>query len=212
MFNGDVVLEAPSPDGGVYVLVGDFTGHGLAAAVGTLPVSEIFFRLASEQASVADFACEMNRSLVELLPGNMFCCAAIVYVDPTGQDLSLWMGGMNDVLCVSADGKRVRELPSQHMALGILSEGDFDKAAQNIRLELGERVFMYSDGVYEAENQAGEQFGSEGIKRVITRSSDDCVTRLVEAVHAFQVGDQADDLSIVEIVAGPITHQGLTSR
>ena len=42
MFNGDLVLTAPAPNGGVYVLAGDFTGHGLSAAIGSLPVTEIF--------------------------------------------------------------------------------------------------------------------------------------------------------------------------
>ena len=63
MFNGDLYLAAPSPSGGVYLLLGDFTGHGLSAAIGCLPVSSIFSTMAEKQASVGDIAREMNTRL-----------------------------------------------------------------------------------------------------------------------------------------------------
>ncbi|MCL5050453.1 MAG: fused response regulator/phosphatase, partial [Firmicutes bacterium] len=55
MFNGDVLLAAPGPLGNMYIFLGDFTGHGLSAAVGALPISQTFFRMADEGAAVDIF-------------------------------------------------------------------------------------------------------------------------------------------------------------
>ncbi len=43
VFNGDVVLAARNPAGSMYVLFGDFTGHGLTASIGAMPLAEIFY-------------------------------------------------------------------------------------------------------------------------------------------------------------------------
>jgi two-component system, HptB-dependent secretion and biofilm response regulator len=50
IFNGDVLLAARNPAGDLFVLLGDFTGHGLTAAVGAMPLAEIFYGM-TERAS-----------------------------------------------------------------------------------------------------------------------------------------------------------------
>lgn len=52
-FNGDLLLVSISPSGGLYALMADFTGHGLPAAIGALPVSQAFLDAAQQGASVA---------------------------------------------------------------------------------------------------------------------------------------------------------------
>ena len=42
IFNGDLLLATRTPSGSLYVMLGDFTGHGLPAAVGAIPVAEVF--------------------------------------------------------------------------------------------------------------------------------------------------------------------------
>lgn len=43
LFNGDLLLAAYKPSGGMHVLLGDFTGHGLPAAIGAMPLAEVFY-------------------------------------------------------------------------------------------------------------------------------------------------------------------------
>jgi len=92
MFDGDVTLSGAAPNGGVYLIVGDFTGHGLAAAMGSLPVIEVFFNLIERQASVSQIALELNTLLFELLPNNMFCCATIAHVEHSGTSFTILVG------------------------------------------------------------------------------------------------------------------------
>lgn len=205
MFNGDIILEAPSPSGGVYNLVGDFTGHGLAASIGSLPVTEVFCRLAEQQASVGLLAKEINKSLVDLLPSNMFFCAAISYLDSKGQGLSLWAGGMNDLIHIAADSK-LTLVPSEHMPLGILQEEEFDETPMLLELNKNDRIYIYTDGIIEAENEVGEQFGPERLEKVVSSSKDDTLNHIIDAVREFQ-HSQNDDISMIEIVSSALEHR-----
>src|SRR5690606_624741 len=62
-FNGDLLLSAYSPSGSLYVLMADFTGHGLPAAIGALPISQAFFDAAKSGMSIGDMAAQLNRIL-----------------------------------------------------------------------------------------------------------------------------------------------------
>ncbi|WP_086932662.1 ATP-binding SpoIIE family protein phosphatase [Agarilytica rhodophyticola] len=208
MFNGDIILEAPSPTGGIYNLVGDFTGHGLAASIGTLPVTEIFYRLSEQQVNIGLFAKEINKSLVDLLPGNMFFCCAITYLDSKGKTLSLWAGGMNDVLRVLNNAEReIIKVPSEHMPLGILKEEEFDETPLSIEVTQGERIYIYSDGINEATNEKDEEFGLERIEAIVRQDKDNCMQILIDEVHDYQSGDgQSDDISLIEITIDKPVH------
>lgn len=93
-FNGDLLLVERAPNGGFYLLLGDFSGHGLTAAMGTLPVAMIFFKMVSDNHSVGDIAYEVNSQLHKLMPGGMFFTASIIEVNKYATTMSIWMGGM----------------------------------------------------------------------------------------------------------------------
>jgi len=209
MFNGDIVLEAPSPSGGVYHIVGDFTGHGLASSIGTLPVSEIFFTNVAKHSNVAQIASEINTCLVDLLPDNMFFCASVSHLDRTGTQLTFWAGGMNDMLLVKPDGESVvvEHVESEHMPLGILTPEEFDESPCMLTLDHGVRVYIYTDGVNEAINSEGVEFGLERLEEMVRDVSEGTINALTEAVHEFSASGQTDDISILEIRTAEIIHR-----
>ena len=212
MFNGDLVLRAPSPAGGEYILIGDFTGHGLAAAVGSMPVQSIFFSATRKQTSIAEIAIECNRQLHSVLPEGMFFCAAIMHIDSDGQRLSLWSGGMADGLYVSSDGRKVTRLPGDHPPLGILPPTDFDDSLQLHDLAYGGHLYFYTDGLLEARNESNEQFGRRRLEEALCAIPAGRVPHLAALVREFQGGNsQCDDLSMVEIHCAPLTHRAKIS-
>ncbi len=214
MFNGDLVLEAPSPAGGVYNIVGDFTGHGLSASIGTLPVTDIFYALAAKQASVANIASEINSRLLGLLPSNMFFCAAITYLSPSGAELSLWSGGMNDILIAPADNSGVlKYIEAEHMPLAVLPTEEFDDSVTILSLNPGDRVYIYTDGVNEANNAQGEEFGLQRLEDIVRRGGEAVVERITDAVHAFSQGmEQSDDISLIELKSQKIEHYSIKTN
>lgn len=208
MFNGDLVLEAPSPAGGVYHITGDFTGHGLSASIGTLPVTDIFYALSAKQASVSHIASEINSRLLGLLPSNMFFCAAITYLSPSGKELSIWSGGMNDILIASGeDSQQLRYIQAEHMPLGVLPVSEFEDTPTFVELSPGDKVYIYTDGVNEANNAKNEEFGLERLEEIVKSGGDNVVVKITDAVHEFSEGvEQSDDISLIELTAQKIEH------
>lgn len=208
MFNGDMFLLARSPMGGMYCMLGDFTGHGLAAAVGALPASRVFYTMVNKGMSVADIAEEMNALLYNLLPGNMFCAATILELSESGKNLSLWLGGLPDAYLIDHDGKLLRTIESQHMALGILDNDEFERNIIHLEVSPRMRVLFATDGVIETENNDGEYYGEKRLIELITSKSGVSTDDIVESVKLFSgVGLQQDDLSIGIINCLPFPNQ-----
>ena len=78
LFNGDLLLAAFKPSGGMHVLLGDFTGHGLPAAIGAMPLAEVFYGMTAKGFSMAEILREMNAKLKRILPVGVFCCATML--------------------------------------------------------------------------------------------------------------------------------------
>lgn len=208
MFDGDMVLSAAAPNGGLYVVVGDFTGHGLAAAIGSLPATELFFGLVSRLSSVPQIASAFNTRLYEFLPMSMFCCATILYVNHEGREVTLWSGGMNDILRVKPGASSVEKVCASHMPLGILKPEEFDETPAMIQLEPGEKIYIYTDGVNEATNINDEEFGLDRLEQLVLEGGENVVEKVTAAVSNFLVGiEQQDDISIVEITGGNLIHR-----
>ncbi|WP_462174313.1 ATP-binding SpoIIE family protein phosphatase [Pseudoalteromonas xiamenensis] len=197
MFNGDMFLLAKSPMGGLYCMLGDFTGHGLAAAVGALPASRVFYTMVNKGMSISDIAYEMNALLYNLLPGHMFCAATIIELSESGKSLSLWLGGLPDAYLIEHDGTLVRTIESQHMAMGILSESEFERNLLHLEVSPSMRILIATDGVIETENDVGEFYGDERLKALIKSKNSISTADIVDSVRAFSCSElQQDDLSI----------------
>ncbi len=162
MFNGDMFLMAKSPMGGFYCLLGDFTGHGLAAAVGALPASRIFYTMVQKGMAVSDIAVELNTALNELLPGHMFCAAAIIELSSSGKSVSAWLGGLPDLYLIDQNGSLIKTIESQHMALGILEVDEFERNLLHFEVSPDQRLVMATDGIIESESERGKCMANDG--------------------------------------------------
>ncbi len=199
-FNGDLLLVERAPNGGFYLVMGDFSGHGLTAAMGTLPVAMTFFKMVAESRSVGDIAFEINSQLHKLMPLGMFFTATILEINRQATIMSVWMGGMPENYWFSKNGELKGLVHSQHMPLGILDDDKFNFLTQSFNIEPEDKLYLYSDGVIEAKNSAGELFGDERLKDVLVRNGDDRFAQVLQSLNDFS-GDehQNDDITFVEL-------------
>lgn len=200
VFNGDLFLVSRAPEGGMYLLMGDFTGHGLTAAMGTLPVAMIFFKTTSKGLGVEDIARELNRQLNDLLPTGMFFAATLLELNASADVISVWMGGMPECYWLSKSGEFKSLINSQHMPLGILKDHEFDASVDILRMDKGDKVYIYTDGVIEAQNPKGEMFANDKLESVLTTHGDDRFEKVLTELNNF-IGDvdQNDDITFVEL-------------
>jgi len=201
-YHGDIVLAAWRPAGRQHVLVGDFTGHGLQAALGALPVSDVFFSMTKAGFSIPDIVRELNARMGSLFPANIFLCACALDIDHVNGMLSVWSGGIPSALVRSPNGQ-LRILQSRHLPLGVLSARDFDDSIETIGICHGERIYVHTDGVAEQSNSRGEPFGDERIKAILGGKGDaePLFERLEMAIAAHR-GDvpQHDDTTFIEVL------------
>lgn len=204
-FNGDILLSAPSASGGLYVFLGDFTGHGLGASIGTLPIAHSFEQLTRRHMSVGEIAFEFNRMLNIMLPDYMFCAATILELSSKGDSIQIWIGGLPDGYLIAADGSLKDTIKSQNMPLGIERDSDFKKGFEVKNLAKDERVLFFTDGLDEAENPEGEFFTEERIRDCFHPGCENSLQCVLSRLKEFtQDAEQRDDISIVEVSSGEV--------
>ncbi len=202
-FNGDVVLTAARPAGGVHVFVGDFTGHGLGAAIGTLLIADLFYSMTKKGIALGEILIELNRKLKSTLPIGMFCAGAALSLDAQASRLCLWNGGLPDVLVYG--GAENRRYPSQHLPLGVVGGHAFDGCMESLPVAPNDRVYLYTDGLIEA--QVGVViYGQERLEALIETGAGDALGDITADLGVFLAGvEQADDITLVEMKCMPDT-------
>ncbi len=202
--NGDVVFSARRPLGNArHLMLGDFTGHGLAAALGAMPASDIFYAMTARGFSLRGIALEINKKLQEKLPTGLFMAGALVHLDADRNQLEVLNCGLPDVLLVGRDGRLKQRFPSRNLPLGVVGSESLQLKIQTAVVSPGDRVLVYSDGLVEAVNEAGEMFGEARLLEVFESGlpAHRLFDGIRSAVDAFRGGaEQRDDITLVEMV------------
>jgi len=203
LFNGDVVLAAIRPTGGLHVLFGDFTGHGLAASLGALPLSDIFYSMTAKGYSINDVAREINRKLNLQLPTGMFLAACLVEIDTSNNMLKYWNAAIPGAFLHKGDS--VVELKSLNLPLGILGDSGFSDKIEIIELHDRDRIVLSTDGILEAENSKGEMFGSRRFNDCLTFVVKDDETDLFQHILDTLADFTQDQAQTDDVTLGVIT-------
>jgi CheY-like chemotaxis protein len=196
---GDLILYDTAPSGQVYAMMADFTGHGFSAAVGAIPVADIFFALTRKDFPLADIIVEINRKLRQIFPVGHFCAAGFVSSDPTQGRVQVWNGGLPELLLVDQQRHIVDRFPSRNLALGIIDMRVDQVQLMDVSDALGSKLIMYTDGLTEAANKEGQPFGHAHLEQTIRDSEGlPLFDVLKRAVTDYLKGvSPADDISLL---------------
>ncbi|MEE9337884.1 MAG: SpoIIE family protein phosphatase [Methylococcaceae bacterium] len=197
--SGDIALSAFRPDKSRHVLLGDFTGHGLTAAIGGPIVFDIFYTMTRKNLPMRGIANEVNQQLRNKLPVGLFLGAVFLELSPDSQQVRIWNCGMSDVLIYRNNQLLVRH-PSSAMALGIIDQ-EFTSTSP-IDVEKGDKIYLYSDGITEAVNSDEKEFGQDRLEINIIEllQSNREINYLYDSVQGF-MGEtkQFDDITLLEL-------------
>lgn len=207
-FSGDMVLAARAPDGRLYAMLADATGHGLAAAVSVLPVVQEFYRLVEQGQPLIGIVESINFVLVNSLPLGRFVAAALVCLDEGKRQGEVWVGGIPDVMLIDTAHQSVRRFDSRCLPLGVSREADAIGSVESFTWDSPARLVMLSDGVVEATSAAGEAFGEARLLEALTHThtqNDDLIGSLHAALNAHLKGAAAHDDMSVLVIGCPAT-------
>ncbi|PCK08466.1 MAG: fused response regulator/phosphatase [Alteromonadaceae bacterium] len=202
VFNGDVLVSEVSPSGNMLVLLGDFTGHGLPAAIGSMPLATTFYGMVRKGFSMSDVLREINQKLHEILPVGFFCCAICVDFNFKESSVKIWNGGLPEAFLYRKSTEDYQLIGSGNLPLGVMPSKNFTGESVTLDLEYGDRLFMWSDGAFEARNKRGEMFGEKRLHQILYQNKDkdtlfdDILRRVQQHIGS---GEKDDDISLVEI-------------
>ncbi|CAN2041320.1 two-component system, HptB-dependent secretion and biofilm response regulator [Candidatus Magnetomoraceae bacterium gMMP-15] len=200
---GDLALVAPKPSGGLYAFLGDFTGHGLAAAIGAIPVTDIFYKMTNKNALVVDIIAEINKKLKKSLPTGFFLAACFITLDYEKGLVSIWSGGIPDVFITSEKGGIKQCIEAQHLPLGVVSNDQLDLSLKIVEVDEDDRIYVYSDGVTEAMGPNKEMFGEKRLEKHFNSKNniDNMLGKIMSSLKTFKGNVlQKDDITMMEIL------------
>ena len=200
-FSGDAITVAKSPSGCLYAMIADATGHGLASAITTLPLLNIFHSMAERDLSISAILAEANLFLVKNLPGDRFVCVSMLRVDFLAQHAQVWVGGMPDVFLLGGTGDCVQRFASTSQPLGIDEVPHSVLEPVTIPILPGQQFVLYSDGVTEARNSVGEEFGSGRLQALLADDPRGSILETLQAALRNHMGATLghDDMSVLTV-------------
>lgn len=216
IFNGDLLLAAYRPSGELHVLLGDFTGHGLSAAIGAIPMADIFLGMTEKGFAIPEIVAEANLKLRRVLPRGLFLAATLLEWDGKNRRLSVWNGGLPDTLVYrSEDRTLAQRFPSKSFPLGVVDTEQLDCSVESCEVNDGDRVYLYTDGLVEARNSAGEMFSQERLEQCFAERYEPAAMfeRLMWELSRFRgAAPQNDDVTIFELAVDSAVSRAATGK
>lgn len=214
IFNGDILLAAYRPSGELHVMLGDFAGHGLSAAIGAIPVSDIFYGMTEKGFSISEVIEEINNKLIRTLPRGVFLAACFIeYMHESGK-MTIWNAGLPDALIYDKTGANLTRVSSKHYPLGINATLSLAQSMDVFQLQQGDRLLMFTDGLIEARNTEYQQYGIERVINVVEGNPPGWKIDSIHADLVTFVGNKTvqDDITIIEMNLEAMTHPILAKK
>jgi sigma-B regulation protein RsbU (phosphoserine phosphatase) len=185
-------------DGTLTTVVADVAGKSMPAALLVSAFHAAIQLLFAEGRELGDIATELNRHIHSWSAENKFITMIMVTIDPEAETIQFVNAGHNPGYVVTGD--RIEQLRSHGLPIGILGASTF--MTQTRAFAAGSTVILYSDGITEAENAAGDEWGNDALEALLARQSGSSAGALrdaiAEAVDAFVAGaPQKDDETLV---------------
>ncbi len=187
------ILEAP--DGRLIVAIGDVAGKGSPAALLMALLLAIFRTLVDEGMELGALVWRLNAQVARHAPGSRFITLFVAAVDPgTGRVQYVNAGHLPPMVWRRRD-RTIERWAAGGIALGMFQHARYE--TNEATLHPGDLLVLYSDGVTEAENAAGQPFDESGLEDIVRAHASESVEALANAAFR-QVEQHSKDSRIVD--------------
>jgi sigma-B regulation protein RsbU (phosphoserine phosphatase) len=185
----------------LFFCIGDVSGKGVPASLVMAMTRSLFRTISSHEEKAAEIVKTMNASVTEQNTQNMFLTFFVGVLDCQTGILDYCNAGHNAPVLM-ANGEHHMLPVIANIPLGIDAEYPF--VAQTTQMKHSDLLFLYTDGLTEAENSTHTLFGDERMMASLATVTDTCPRKVIEhmqgAVTTFVAGaEQSDDLTMIAI-------------
>ena len=184
----------------LYFIVGDVSGKGIPASLVMAVTCRLFRSIASFHDKPEEIITSLNDSLSDGNESNMFCTAFLGILDLKTGHLDYCNAGHNAPLVIGSNGN-VSAIPVEpNLPLGLF--GGFPYQGQETNLGKGTMLYLFTDGVNEAEDKEMNQFGDDRLVSLLQKNAGAQPKEIVETTFA-QVqlhadgANQSDDITVM---------------
>ncbi|MBE6346989.1 MAG: HAMP domain-containing protein [Lentimicrobiaceae bacterium] len=187
-------------DNKLHLIIGDVSGKGVPASLVMAVTCRLFRTVASSIHIPSQIVKVLNNAIAESNDSNMFCTAFVGILDLATGHLQYCNAGHNPPIVVSSDGKASFLPVKPNLAMGLWE--DFEYQDQECKIEKGTNIFLYTDGVNEAENTKKELYGEERLLNFLSQHYADKPRDVIEKLYDDIKGhandaEQNDDITML---------------
>ena len=184
----------------LYFIIGDVSGKGIPASLVMAVTCRLFRSIASHLDNPEDIMTSMNNSLSDGNESNMFCTAFLGVLDLKTGRLEYCNAGHNAPLLIDANGRVSAIDVTPNLALGLFT--GFPYQGQETQIDKDTMLFLFTDGVNEAENRKMEQFSDERLVSLLESYAAMTPKEIIDETFAdvqrhADGADQSDDITVL---------------
>jgi len=184
------------------ILVGDVSGKGASAAFYMAELKGVLLALSKHVASPSGILLQANDFVKNYFERGMFATMTYCVFIPSKKTIRFARAGHPPVILVR--NRKAEMIQTPGIGLGLSGRDEFKKILkeEEVRLKKGDVVFIYTDGITEARNKMGEEFGESALIELVKESADlsaqDALKKIRAKLNEFTSGVQRhDDLTAV---------------
>ncbi len=181
------------------VVMADVSGKGIPAALYMMKSQTLIRNISKNNIDIADVFYRVNNELCEGNDTCMFVTVFMAVVDLLKGDVQYVNAGHTPPMLKTQNGYDFMS-PKKNLILGISRNTTF--AVEKIKLNIGDHLFLYTDGVTEAENAKAKFYGTDRLKKILQKATDDPETNLnlvLSGIKKFvKENAQSDDITMLD--------------
>lgn len=189
------------------VIVGDISGKGMAAAIYMVQVQAILHHLINFNSELKQILIQLNKNLYRILRREFFFTSGVVSLS-NSNELTICRAGHMPFIFYSTLEKKCTKLTPQGIGLGLTDKTIFNDSlkSDNLEMNTGDILLIFTDGVTETMNNYKQQFGEERLLNLIERnaqkSAKEIEIALLREINLFKRdASPHDDLTFVILKA-----------
>jgi serine phosphatase RsbU (regulator of sigma subunit) len=195
---GDFFNYFPMPGGTMALLIGDVSGKGLPAALLMANLQATIQARLPLELDLVKLAEKLNGEIVEN-NSEAYLTLFLAVLDPKSLQLRYINAGHNPQFLLHGDGS-VLQMQSTGRPIGLLEGGNFEE--KSVQLKNGDCLFFYTDGLIEAANAGGEEFGMKRLEALLVEERagglDNMLANIEKSVNQYRGGTEvADDATMM---------------
>ncbi len=199
--SGDYFDFRPRPDGRIYAAIADVCGKGVGPALLMASLQASFHAWADELVGVPEMTGRLSEAISRRTGPDRFITFFLILLDPATGEIEYTNAGHNQGLLIRRNGE-VQELPSHGLPLALFPGRPY--TSSRIRLDSEDLLCLYTDGVTEAANAGGEEFGLDRLKAFLAtqigHELGEVDTSLAQVLEKHAEGEHfADDRTLLMV-------------